>query len=367
MTEKGFKQVTFFGAFVRLEPYMVRDPKSASFLIIRFSSFGDVVQTLSVPSAIKAHFPGAQVHWITRKDMAPLLKNHPNIDRIWEFDRKAGLWGLIKLTLQMRAAGFTHIYDAHNNMRSRVIVWILRPLGILGVGPKFIRRSIRRWKRFLLFKFRINTFEMPFSGQRDLLEPLLPWGISKQAPPAPQIFPSEESRQKAREVLGDYVGAVALAPSAAFFLKRWPKEYWKELILACPQQKFVLLGGPEDSFIEDIRDVAPDRVLNLAGKCSLQVSSSVVGLSQVLVSNDTGLLHVAEQLGQKTIALMGPAPFGFPSRPSTRILEIELPCRPCSKHGQGPCVNKERYHQCLVDITPAQVATELKMLQQGAR
>lgn len=341
---------------------LVRAPKNAKFLIIRFSSFGDVVQTLSVPSAIKATFPEAEIHWITRKDMAPLLKNHPNIDKIWEFDRKAGLTGLIRLCLQMRREGFTHIYDAHNNMRSRVITWVLRPLGLLGVGPKFIRRSIRRWKRFLLFKFRINTFEMPFSGQRDLLEPLQPWGVSKISPPAPQIFPSEESHKKAQEVLGHFADAVALAPSAAFFLKRWPKEYWKELILLNPDQRFVLLGGPEDSFIEDIRDVAPDRVLNLAGKCSLQVSSSVVALSRMLISNDTGLLHVAEQLGQRTIALMGPAPFGFPSRGSTKILEIELPCRPCSKHGQGPCVNKERYHQCLVDITPEQVTVEMKQL-----
>ncbi|ASD63408.1 heptosyltransferase [Bdellovibrio bacteriovorus] len=343
---------------------LVRDPNSAKFLIIRFSSFGDVVQTLSVPSAIKETYPNAEIHWITRKDMAPLLKNHPNIHRIWEFDRKAGLNGLIKLCLQMRKEGFTHIYDAHNNMRSRVISWILRPLGILGMGPKFIRRSIRRWKRLLLFKFRINTFEMPFNGQRDLLEPLQPWGISRKAPAAPQIFPSEESYQKAREVLGHYAGSVALAPSAAFFLKRWPKEYWQQLILLCPDQRFVLLGGPEDSFIEDIKAAAPERVLNLAGKCSLQVSSSVVGLSTALISNDTGLLHVAEQLGQKTIALMGPAPFGFPSRPSTKILEIELKCRPCSKHGQGPCVNKFKYHQCLVDITPEQVAMELKQLLQ---
>lgn len=341
---------------------LVRASRNAKFLIIRFSSFGDVVQTLSVPAALKKQYPGAEVHWITRKDMAPLLQNHPQIDRIWELDRKKGLKGLIQLCLKMRSEGFTHIYDAHNNMRSRVICWILRPLGLFGIGPKFIRRSIRRWKRFLLFKFRINTFEMPFSGQRDLLEPLAPWGVSRIAPPSPQIYPSKDSLQKASEALGHFAGSVALAPSAAFFLKRWPKEYWKELILLCPNQRFVLLGGPEDAFIEDIRDVAPERVLNLAGKCSLQVSAGVVAHSAALISNDTGLLHVAEQLGQRTIALMGPAPFGFPSRASTRILEIDLKCRPCSKHGQGPCVNKFKYHQCLVDITPAQVATELKIL-----
>ena len=344
-----------------------RAPKSAKFLIIRFSAFGDVVQTLSVPPAIKRAFPDAQVQWITRKDIAPLIRSHPAIDKVWELDRKAGLIGLIRLALTMRSEQFTHIYDAHNNLRSRVLVQILRPLGWLGLGPQFIRRSIRRWKRFLLFRFRINTFEMPFSGQRDLLEPLAPWGIAKVAPPAPQLFPTAGSLRQASELLGPFQDAIALAPSAAHFLKRWPKEYWKELILLCPQYKFVLLGGPEDSFLDDIKDVAPERVLNLAGKCSLETSAGIVLQTKALISNDTWLLHAAEQLGTKAIALMGPAPFGFPSRPSTRIMELPLACRPCSKHGQGPCVNKVKFHQCLVDITPREVSLELKQLLDSSR
>lgn len=339
-----------------------RDSQSAKFLIIRFSAFGDVVQTLSVPSALKETFSQSEIHWVTRKDMTPLLNGHPAIKKIWEFDRKSGFLGLLKLCFKMRKEGFTHIYDAHNNMRSRVIVWILRPFGFLYIGPQFIRRSIRRWKRFLLFQFRINTFEMPFSGQRDLLEPLTPWGVSKIPPVAPQIFPNSESHKKALELLGAFSKAIALAPSAAHFLKRWPKEYWKQLIDLLPQEKFVLLGGPQDFFMEDIGTEAPNRVLNLAGKCSLGISASVVAQSLVLVSNDTWLLHAGEQLGVKTIALMGPAPFGFPSRSSTKIMELDLPCRPCSKHGQGPCVNKTKYHQCLVDITPQQIATEIKSL-----
>ncbi|KYG63133.1 heptosyltransferase [Bdellovibrio bacteriovorus] len=342
---------------------LVRTPKSAKFLIIRFSAYGDVIQTLSVPAGIKQTYPEAEIQFITRKDMAPLLENHPAIDRVWAFDRKDKPWKLVKLAMSMRGEKFTHIYDAHNNMRSRLVVWTLRPWGFLGLGAKFIRRSIRRWKRFLLFRFRINKFEMPFSGQRDLLEPLQPWGVSKLAPPAPQLFPSDIHRAKARELLGEFKNAIALAPSAAYFLKRWPKDYFMKLIELHPDDKFVLLGGPEDSFIEDIRAVAPERVLNLAGKCSMQVSAAVVAESKLIVANDTGLLHVAEQLGKPAVALMGPAPFGFPSRPATKIMEINLPCRPCSKHGQGPCINKFKFHQCLVDISPEMVSNSVRQLK----
>lgn len=327
------------------------------FLIIRFSSFGDVTQSLSIPSAIKNAYPEAEIDWITRKDMAPLLRHHPAIHRIWEYDRKTGLKGLWTLLKAMSTTRYTHIYDAHNNLRSRMVYW---KLGLFH-STKFIRRSQKRWKRFLLFKLRQNTYEMPFSGQRDLLEPLAPWNVSKVLPVTPQIFIDPSDEQKADALLGDWKDKkyVALAPSAAYFLKRWPVSHFKQLIEKMPDTHFVLLGGPEDRFIEEIEKVAPTRTLNTAGKAPMTVSAALVKKAQVLVSNDTGLLHVGEQLGKPTVALMGPAPFGFPSRPSTKIMELNLPCRPCSKHGQGPCINKI-YHRCLVDITPDQVAAEVR-------
>ncbi|WP_413291030.1 glycosyltransferase family 9 protein [Bdellovibrio sp. HCB337] len=329
----------------------------ARFLIIRFSSFGDVTQSLSIPSAIQKAYPNAKIEWITRKDMAPLLKHHPAIDRIWEYDRKSGLKGLWSLLSLMGQNHYTHIYDAHNNLRSRFVYW---RLGLFR-STLFIRRSQKRWKRFLLFRLHKNTYEIPFSGQRDLLEPLTPWNISKALPQTPQIFIDEADLSKADTLLGTWKEKkyVALAPSAAYFLKRWPVSHFKQLIQLMPDVNFLLLGGPEDRFIEEIEKIAPDRILNTAGKAPLTVSAALVKKAQVLVSNDTGLLHVGEQLGKPTIALMGPAPFGFPSRTSTKIMELNLSCRPCSKHGQGPCVNKV-YHQCLVDITPEQVAAEVR-------
>jgi ADP-heptose:LPS heptosyltransferase len=144
-------------------------------------------------------------------------------------------------------------------------------------------------------------------------------------------------------------------------LKRWPLDHFAQLIRLLPQTHFVLLGGPEDQFVNDLVAVDPARVFNFAGKLSLLESAYVVALSQALVANDTGLMHVAEQIGKPCVALMGPAPFGFPSRPRTEILEIDLPCRPCSKHGQGPCVNPE-FQKCLRDIKPERVALSLRRL-----
>lgn len=334
-------------------------------LLIRFSSIGDVTQCLSVPTRLNdlrkeletTGESDVEIHWVTRHDLSGLLAGHSNINRVWTLDRSEGFPGLFRLISNLRREKFTQIYDAHNNLRSHLICWGLFPIPVL-------RRPIYRWKRFLLFKFRRNTFRMPFSGQRDLLEPLKAWGLSEKLPPAPQIFCGEKSAT-AEALLKEkgWSSFVALAPSAAYTLKRWPLEYFKKLIADSPQSNFVLLGGPEDKFIAELETDHPDRVLNLAGKLKLTETVGVLQKARLLIANDTGVLHMGEQLGLASIALMGPAPFGFPSRDSTKILEKDLSCRPCSKHGQGPCVNAE-FHKCLRAISPAEVAEAAKQLGQ---
>jgi ADP-heptose:LPS heptosyltransferase len=231
-----------------------------------------------------------------------------------------------------------------------------------------LRRPIYRWRRFLLFRFHWNLFEKPFSGQMDQLRPLKKWGVIPRIGETPSLFIAPEVLGRIKDLLKQReVGPfVALAPSAAYPLKRWPREYFEELMKRMPSFSFVLLGGPEDTFLEEMavkgnEGLGPARVFNLAGKLSLEESAAVVFYSRALVANDTGVMHMAEQLGRPCVALMGPAPFGFPSKKSTRILERDLSCRPCSKHGQGPCVNPE-YQKCLRTILPVEVKRALEDL-----
>lgn len=326
-------------------------------LILRFSAFGDIIQSLSLPSHIKSHWSDAEVHWVTRADFSPLLQEHPNITKVFSLNKKEGIREIFRLIGELRRENYTHIYDAHNNLRSRLIC-----LGLIGQRHKLLRRSMMRMKRLLLFRFRKNLFEMPFSGQRDLLKPLEKWNIPFSLPPTPQLFISATEVSKAKLSLGNLSDKpfITLAPSAAHFLKRWPEKYWKTLISQNQSTQFVILGGPEDRFISNLILSDEHHVTSLAGKLSLIQSAAVVGLSQGLIANDTGLLHVAEQLGIKAIALMGPAPFGFPSRrDKTLILEKDLDCRPCSKHGQGPCRNPN-YQECLTSITPELVGKKMQ-------
>jgi len=335
---------------------------AAKILIIRFSSFGDVTQCLSVPSKLVERFPGAEIHWATKVEFAELLAGHPHIHRVWPLPRHAGPPELTTMGVALKHEHFTHLYDAHNNIRSiSVLIW----LKLHNWRLKILRKPRKRWKRFLLFKLRTNTYKLPFSGQRDILEPLRAWGVTGDLPPAPQLFRTDADLRGVRTLVppGPFV---ALGPSAAFPLKRWPLEHWQALVAQATTQQFVLLGGPEDHFLDEFQRVARSRVVNLAGKTTLRQSCAVVKLSQLLIVNDTGMLHTAEQQGHPTIALMGPAPFGFPSRSSTRVLERTLACRPCSKHGATPCVNPI-FHECLRSISPEEVLEQMRSIMAGER
>lgn len=314
-------------------------------LIIRFSSFGDIVQGMSILRPLKEGAEQSEIHWLTRSEFSNLVSLSPYVDRVISFDKKSGLLGLIKLGFSLRSEGYDLIYDAHKNMRSMILRWIF-------IGMNIAFRPKSRLKRFLLFTFRINKFPNPFRGMKSYLEPLnLPtqnlhqkWNFS------PEVMSKVDS-----QVGGEFI---CLAPSAAWEMKRWPLEHWKKLITLQAERRFVVLGGPADTFCEELVQVAPDRVLNLAGKLSLIESCYAVSKADVLVSADTGLIHVADILGVKGLSLVGPTAFGFPTNQNIETLEVDLPCRPCSKDGRGAC-SQEVWQKCMVDIKPELVSSRL--------
>ena len=189
-------------------------------LVIRFSSIGDLTQALSLPSFIKSYAPDAEIHFVTRRDLAGLVENHPHVTKLWTLDRKQGFKGLLQLTKTLNQQNFTHIYDAHNNLRSLMI------RKLVSAKHKLVR-PMMRLKRFLLINFQINMFEKPFSGQRDLIKPLEAWGMKFKLPPVPQLFLNGNSNTNNPIAFADYI---VLVPSASYELKRWPIEYWNQLI-----------------------------------------------------------------------------------------------------------------------------------------
>ena len=323
------------------------------------------MQSMVVAPLLKDRFPQHEIHFLTKIQFVEMVDASPYVDKVWALGGKQGkgLGALWRLLQNIPFEDVEYFYDAHNNIRTWLIrlylKWRLRQ-------HKYIVaiRSKDRWKRFLLFTFRINLFPRPYRGMKSYVAPLIEWGIATETrshafnfAPQTQKNVSEllaENRMEERKF-------VALAPSAAWKMKRWPVVYWQRLIADLPQTRFIILAGPEDSFCQELVAMAPHRVVSFQGKFSLLESAYVLTLSQGLISADTGLLHFADLLGVRAWALIGPTAFGFPSHKNVTTLEVPLSCRPCSKDGRGKC-SQSVYQKCMIEITPAMVESEIKKL-----
>lgn len=332
--------------------------KKNKVLIVRFSSFGDIVQCSAVVDLIAQKYPDADIHWVTRSEFSGLVGLNRKVGKVWPLQKQLGLKGLFKLAADLRHEHYDFVYDAHNNLRSKILSLLLRP----GLSGKWLTRPKDRFKRLLLFTFRINTFPWPFKGIASYVSPLEVLGIKAADTTAlvhwnfPEVTDSEKQKYFVRAPQ-----SILLVPSAAWEMKRWPLNHWKKLIEALPHEQFMVLGGKEDLFCEELERVAPDRVLNLAGKLSLIESCALIKEGKLTISADTGLLHVADVLGKKAIALIGPTAFGFTTSSAIKTMEVNLPCRPCTKDGRGKC-SQDVYQKCMVDITPSAVAISAQQL-----
>lgn len=325
------------------------------FLIIRFSSIGDIIQCMGIIPGIKNQFPDAEIHWITRKDMSSFLAMDKRIDKVWAFDKKAGFKGLLQIAGALRKEHFDYIYDAHSNIRSNILKQRLVPL--FSHKTHFVRRSKERGKRFLLFQLGINKFDWPFKGVESYRKPLKKWGITDFNSNYSDWYFPDGFREKSDTLINNRT--ITLVPSANWEMKRWPVDHWKKLITLLPDHNFIILAGPADLFCETIRQTAPERVNNLAGKTSLLESCYLVKQSNIVVSADTGFMHAADLFRVKTFALIGPTAFGFPTGDTVETLGIPLACRPCTKDGRGKC-KQTVYQKCMVEITPEWVAGKIK-------
>lgn len=333
-------------------------------LVIRFSSIGDIIQCMSVIEPI-VHQLDAEVHWISRSDFTPMLKTNPDLHKIWSYERKTGMKGLVKMIAELRKEKFDYVYDAHQNIRSYIVRTLLF-FPRFRWDMKFTVRRKNRFRRFFFFQLNIRkAIKMPFRAVESFLIPLKKWDIDISQEYKPEwTFTANivDTCNALVDNIFDKKKVITLVPSAAWELKRWPVEYWQELVRELADFHFVIIGGPDDTFTNEIENVAPERVINLSGKTSLQASFYIINISQLVISADTGFLHAADLFKVNAIALMGPTAFGHPTGRTVRVMEINgLSCRPCTKAGNTVCTLPNEYRACLLNIKPEMVIEAMRV------
>jgi heptosyltransferase II len=285
--------------------------------------------------------------------MAETVRHNPRLTSLVTWRRGSPL-GALAATLKQEE--WTHRLDLHGSLRSLA----LRQL----VGGKWTTYPKHRVRRSLLIRtggarggMLGPVAERYFAAARDL-------DVTPDGSP-PEFFTTQEMEAAARDFLatsglGAHRPLVALAPGAAHFTKRWPVEHWEALVRRLrTTNDLVILGGPSERALgEQIAAAGGDRAANAAGAFSLGGSAAMLKQVKSLVSGDTGLLHLATAVGTPVVGLYGPTveAFGFfPYQARAKVLQRELPCRPCSTHGGPTC--PEGHHRCLREILPEEVAT----------
>ncbi|HEX8425178.1 glycosyltransferase family 9 protein [Hymenobacter sp.] len=336
-------------------------------LILRFSSIGDIVLTTPVIRAVKQQVPGAIVHFCTKPAHRSFMEPNPYLDKVHY------LTGSLKeLVAELKTENFDFVVDLHHNLRTTMLK------ARLGVkSASFDKLNLRKW---LLVQFKISTMPRVHIVDR-YLAAAAQLGVKNDGKGLDYFIPKADEVDLATLPAGFQRGYVAFAIGAQHATKRLPVE---RIIELCGQLRrpVVLLGGFEDESTGHIVELAfekqaatsppapariPDSpyyfsgtpapqlqttIYNACGRYSLNQSASLVQQAQLVVSHDTGLMHIAAAFRKEIFSVWGNTvpEFGmYPYRTEFRVLEVRgLPCRPCSKIGYEKC--PQGHFRCMRDI-----------------
>jgi heptosyltransferase II len=322
-------------------------------LIIRPGGIGDAVLLMPSLQALRERFTEAEITVLAERRNADAFLLSSAVDKLLMYDSAAELLKAM--------GGYDVVIDTEQWHRlSAVVARLARPSMSIGFATNNRKR---------LFTHRIDYSHDQYELQ-SFFNLLAPLGIT--APPvsaAPFLSIPEQAAQRAEALLPMFPrkGYLALFPGASIPERRWGAERFRQVAdhLALRGIPVVVIGGKEDAEDGDWI-VRGSGGVNLAGKSSLLESAAVVGRSALLVSGDSGILHIGVGLGIPTVSLFGPgieAKWG-PRGEGHIVLNRKLPCSPCTRFGTTPpCPDKVR---CLSEIPPAEVVKAVMALLEKA-
>ena len=323
------------------------------FLVVRFSSIGDIVLTTPVVRHLKQQVENAEIHYLTKSVYKSLLEANPYIDRIHAFD------GDIKACIDLlRKEEIDYVIDLHHNIRSARIKY----------GLKRIAFSVHKlnWLKWLYVTFKIDRLPDRHMVDRNL--DTIRSFIEEQDDGGLDYFIPENSEVDIHSLPEPFrKGYVGLSIGAQHETKKLALE---SLVVLCQKLDYpvIILGGPEDRERgEHLVSALPGKdILNGCGAYSIHQSASLIKQASVLLTNDTGLMHIGAAFQKKIISVWGNTVprFGmypFRADPSSVQFEVSaLSCRPCSKIGYQKC--PKSHFKCMMEQDLDGIASATRQL-----
>ncbi|MCX7987572.1 MAG: glycosyltransferase family 9 protein [Bacteroidales bacterium] len=328
------------------------------FLVVRFSSIGDIVLTTPVIRGLKTQVEDAEVHFVTKKAFLSVVANNPYIDKIHLFDND-----LNALVDNLRTEEFDYIIDLHHNLRSFLLK---RRLNIIAFS--FNKVNFQKWLRVVL---KIDVLPRKHIVDRYLETCYLFDVVNDGKGLDFFIDPSNEVNllQLPESFRQGYVAMVIGAQHAT---KQMPDEKLGRLC-SLLQYPVIILGGNDS--VEKAKAIMNFAVGNgknifeiydACGKFNLQQSASLVRQAGVVITHDTGLMHIAAAFHKPIVSLWGNTIPEFGMYPYVEeeknfIFETKgLWCRPCSKIGYKKC--PLGHFKCMNNIDVGEVARKCNQL-----
>lgn len=306
----------------------MRPPKV---LIVRFSSIGDIVLTTPVIRCVREQ-TGAEVHFLTKEAFAATLRHHPLLTRLWTIRKDVK-----EIAAELIEAGFTHVVDLHGNLRSWEVKQRLRwgHLRRGGRPPRCTTFPKLNLQKFLLTRFQLDRLPDVHIVDR-YLSAAAPLGVSNDG-------------RGLDYHTGDPAVDVPDGPFVAFVIgaahaTKCLEAQQMERICRNLPYPVLLIGGPAERELGQHLAASGRNTVNTCGRYTLNESAEVIRRASVVLTHDTGMMHVAAAFGKRivsvwgnTVPALGMYPY-LPGGPTAYVAEVMgLDCRPCSKIGYAEC------------------------------
>ncbi|MDY0151090.1 MAG: glycosyltransferase family 9 protein [Candidatus Cloacimonas sp.] len=315
-------------------------------LVIRLSSLGDIILTQPICAILQRVYPHADIHYICKPGYTELLQMFdPPVTPIAYSQSLA-------FHKAMRKEKYDIVIDLHGKLASILLRLIVKAKKRVGYNKKRSTRiAIVKGDKLLSIDSTISLYAN--SLKKLGIEPL--WQ-----------YPKLQSRVERHAVATDSIrqAKIAIFPGATHFTKRYPTQSWIKLMQLLPLYSFSLFGSADDqNNCSVIAAQNPANCKNLAGKFEFGSLLDALQDYDLIISGDTGPMHLAATLFKSQIAIFGGTHprLGFrPLNDSATILCAELPCQPCSLHGLKQCPLD--HFKCMKSIEPGKVAALIQEL-----
>jgi heptosyltransferase-2 len=277
---------------------------------------------------LRKKYPGAEIYFLTKKRFAGIVESNPYINRVFSLKND------IKETIDsLEEEKFDYVIDLHNNLRTLRIRKALKGVPFYS----FNKLNTRKW---IYTNFKINLMPDKHIVDR-YMKTVEKLGVINDGLGLDYFIPEKDKVKDSDIPFSHSQGYISIVIGAAHFTKKLPVDKLKKL---CEEIKYpiILLGGNEDFYNGlEISQVDQVKIYNACGKFSLNESADIIRKSNLVISHDTGLMHIAAAFKKNILSVWGNTvpSFGmYPYNTSYEVFQVnKLWCRPCSKIGFDKC------------------------------